>query len=77
MRKSCLAFVLPVVAVGVFGVSISSGTELKDLKKAPPGYAREVEVTDAKGQKTKEIVYSTLAYTISPQELNQALSAYQ
>jgi hypothetical protein len=53
------------------------GVGLADLKKAPDGYAREVETKGQDGKIVKSHVFSTTPRTMSGAELNQILGAYK
>jgi hypothetical protein len=55
----------------------SYGVSLADLKKAPAGYAREVETKDQDGKVVKTHAFSANPRTISAAELNQMLQAYK
>jgi hypothetical protein len=53
------------------------GLRLADLKKAPPGYASEVETKGEDGKVVKTYAFSNTPRTISGAELHQILQAYQ
>jgi hypothetical protein len=58
-------------------ILVAYGVKLADAKKAPDGYAREVETKGEDGKVVKSHSFSSTPRTISGAELHRILQAYQ